>query len=129
MLDSILDMLQFVLSKRCGEYQETWFSDTLKCSWRLSLSDHNLLSVECTWIDLPYGLAASFPKTSCLSLVRPDQFLAEWKRPLAIVLHALTQAGYTSHQIAGVDRLKTVVAAIASEGRLYSSLSERAWEG
>ncbi|AUX36279.1 uncharacterized protein SOCE836_084860 [Sorangium cellulosum] len=117
MVDDIVKICEDMLLMNHGTRLVHWPSNTFAAVWDIAW-EPMVVSVEAQWsrvIGSTESILACRPR---ISISRED-FLAEWKAPLDVVLVALETAGYTPKQIAELHRLKTVVAQLPQYGHLY----------
>ena len=115
----ILDTLEFLSNKRELEFESLWFSDTLRNKWNFLKKGEDKLFVSVDWHEAPFELLKLFDSRVISLELGVRAFMSEWKRPLAIVLKALEDSGYTHRQLPDMERLRTCILHIHDEGFLY----------
>jgi len=116
MIDDIVGLVDAMLEEPSGHRTIQWPSNTFAATWKIKWGS-GVTEVEAEWISVvgeTEALLTAKPKV----ILDSSGFIGEWRRPLEVILAALTSAGYGSALI-GMDKLSAVVSRIGCRGLLY----------
>ena len=117
LMDDLLLLLEAILGAPAGTHDARWVCCEFRGTWRVEW-DAGRLGIVADWRVAPGRIEDVLNRRPTVELATAD-FLAEWKRPLAIVLDALERCGCTPERCDGLTRLRRVHDSIAGTGRLY----------
>ena len=116
-MDDILYMLTLLQKEERHSYAVQWPSNTFNHIWELDWKN-NELTIHSEWHDLPSSLEEILSENNKI-MVDKIQFIREWKKVLSIIKNDLTECGYSSKQIEGLDKLKLIEENVDEFGILY----------
>lgn len=117
MADDIVSMLHALRSHVAGRYVVEWASNTFSARWDLRWGDDSL-SVAARWVSVVGGTEERLNARPAITLGRAA-FAAEWGELLRRFEGGLRSAGYTSENLAGLERLSREREALPQRGVLY----------
>lgn len=121
MVDDVLLLALAMLSESNGCRTIQWPSNTFASSWKVEWAT-GVTTVEAEWTSVigdTEAMLAAAPKV----VMEAKDFVAEWRRPLEVIMTGLASAGYTTN-LAGMERLIAVVNKIGHQGIFYRLGSE-----
>jgi hypothetical protein len=114
MVDDILGIIEGIQASSRGSQVVDWPSNTFAAKWNLQWND-GVIEIRSNWRCVLGHTEALLNSKPCVEL-STEGFVAEWKRPLQAIEHALAGAGY---EIPALGRLRRVLSKCPHEGRLY----------
>jgi hypothetical protein len=118
-INDVLDMIEKLDNSPNGQHRVHWPSSTFSAIWHMQWRSGKL-NVHAEWHCVLGGTESMLASKPDIDIASED-FIAEWRRPLQLAERALTDAGYSVAQIAGLARLRAVLAKIARDGVLYDA--------
>jgi len=116
MIDDVIGLIDSMLAEPSGNRTIQWPSNTFAATWKIEWGG-GITTVEAEWISVlgeTEAMLARKPKV----VLNSSEFVGEWRRPLEVIIAALTSAGYGTN-LPGMDRLCTLVSKIGYPGLLY----------
>ena len=117
MIDDVIGLIETIAGNARGTTSIHWPSNTFAATWTLAWNDEHL-TIDAEWRSVS-GNVEQLLSARPHIVLRTGEFLAEWKRPLDIILKALSAAGY-NEGLRGMARLRRVVEVIPGSGLLYA---------
>jgi hypothetical protein len=118
-MDDVVPLLATMQSQSEGECTAQWPSTTFMATWSMrwnSLTTTIVAEWQSVGGDVLPLLVAN-PEV----IVPTREFMAEWKRPLEVIVQALDEAGYSDSTVPGFAALRAIVEGIEEYGMLYAS--------
>jgi hypothetical protein len=117
MIQDIVLILDRLATEDVGQMTNRWPVQELAAVWHLQW-EGEVLEIRSEWTTAPGGTEAQLARHPSLTMNKAA-FISEWKQVLAVVLEALTKAGYGDAQLADLAKLREVYRAIREPGVLY----------
>jgi hypothetical protein len=117
LVDDILGITEVMLVDERGARVVQWPSNTFAATWDITWDEEGT-TVHAKWECVSGGIESLLVSRGSIAIPKKE-FLAEWKSLLVVVERALDAAGYTESQLAGLSRLRRVIAALPGHGVLY----------
>jgi len=117
--DDLLEMVFLLKSKKAGQLQQFWPSNTFNVDWQLSWSEHNL---DVSAIFDSVGSIETGAKINrqvfCIS---KNDFVAEWGEILRVVDDKVNRGDTQKLDCDQLGRLRTLIQTLEFRGRLYQN--------
>ncbi len=118
MVECVVELVGELDANVAGRKTIQWPSNTFASTWQLEWSD-GVVTIHSEWLSVVGGSESALTAVSAV-VMDCSAFLAEWKRPLEVVVAALVSAGYTS-ELRGMDQLVATTRKIRRYGVLYQT--------
>jgi hypothetical protein len=117
MVDDMIGLVEVMISEPSGNLTIQWPSNTFAATWRIGW-DSGTTKVQAEWLCV-LGDTEAMLATKPNIVVQTADFIAEWRRPLEVIVSGLDAAGYNATNLPGIGRLQALVGKIGHCGMLY----------
>lgn len=118
LIDDIPPLLDALLNCDRGSHRVGWGSSSFNAVWNLEWAD-GCVEIASQWNSVAGAYETLLNSRSKLEMEK-DAFLWEWKALLRKIIEAIDKSGI---KIANLDSLRSIEAAIARQGYLYTASS------